>query len=91
MCQMKTYEETYWTTCWWWIFPYPCKRSHVVTKWCCDFKWVKVTKLFFVGFFKGCEGGQLYMWVGFAFGLGTTSSTTVHMCFNNPLTPVGTC
>lgn len=91
MCQMETYEETYWTTCWWWIFPYPCKRTHVVTKWCCLFKWVKTKKWVFFAVYEGCEGGQRYMWVGPAFGIASSSSNNVRVCFNSQLTPVGTC
>jgi hypothetical protein len=43
MCETVTYVESYWTVCWKWIFPYPCKKYRTVTRWCCFFSWIKET------------------------------------------------
>lgn len=92
MPQQVTYTETYWTVCWAWIFPYPCKKEKRVTKWCYDFTWVIENRYFFFSYLQGCESGIKYSWYAFSFGLfGQEIYYNVRLCFDNILQPNGKC
>ena len=92
MCANETFDESYWTVCWKWIFPYPCKKYRRVTRWCCNFTWIKETRWFFFCTLEGCADGQLYKWTGGCFGLlGSETYFNIRKCFNSAKTPVGRC
>jgi hypothetical protein len=91
MCETITYTEGYWTVCWKWIFPYPCKKYRTVTKWCCFFSWIKIT---FWGLYctsEGCADGLLYRWNSFCFGFGTRYLYNQTICFSSPKVSQGSC
>jgi hypothetical protein len=91
-CGQQTVVETYWTVCWKWIFPYPCKKSRTVSRWCCDFAWVEETGYGFFCRLQGCADGQLYKWTAFCFNIwGTTRYPNIRKCFGSAKTPVGPC
>lgn len=91
-CNWTTITETYWTVCWKWIFPYPCKKSRTLRRWCCDFSWIKETGWFFFSTLEGCSGGVEYNWTAFSFGIvGTHWYFNITKCFNSPLTASGKC
>src|SRR6266487_4171914 len=80
MCETVTYVEGYWTVCWKWIFPYPCKKYRTVTKWCCFCT------------LEGCADNQLYSWTTFCFNIfGSTTYYNITKCFDSPKTPQGNC
>ncbi|MCH7964660.1 MAG: hypothetical protein IH852_12070 [Bacteroidetes bacterium] len=92
MCETITYEEGYWTVCWKWIFPYPCKKYRTVTKWCCFFSWIKETRWGVFCTLEGCADGQLYKWTAFCFGLlGTAYFYNLTKCFSSAKSPKGSC
>lgn len=92
MCRTERVDEPYWAVCWKWIFPYPCKKYRTVTRWCCEFEWIKETRLFLFCILEGCAGGKRYRWYGFCFNLiGTATFYGVRMCFKSEKRPVGTC
>lgn len=91
-CEWQRIEETYWTVCWKWIFPYPCRKRRTVTRWCCTFDWVKETRWFFFCTLEGCAGGQRYNWTAFCFNvLGTAWFYNIRLCFSNQMSPSGRC
>jgi hypothetical protein len=92
MCGWVTYEEGYWTVCWAWIFPYPCKKYRTVRKWCCYFSWIKETRWGFFCTLEGCAGGQKYEWTAFCFLVfGTAYFYNITKCFDDELKPKGPC
>jgi hypothetical protein len=91
-CETQEVVETYWTICWKWIFPYPCKKSRTVRKWCCTFSWVKESRWGFFCTLEGCADGQLYKWTAFCFGLfGSQVYYDIFRCFGSELTSSGPC
>jgi len=91
-CEWVTVTETYWTVCWAWIFPYPCRKSRTVRRWCCNFSWIKETRWFFFCTLEGCSGGVRYNWTAFCFNvLGTAWFYNITKCFDNELSPSGKC
>ncbi len=92
MCETVTYVESYWTVCWKWIFPYPCKKYHTVTKWCCFFSWIKETGWGLFCTLEGCADGQLYNWTAFCFNIfGTSYYYNITKCFGSAKSPQGSC
>jgi hypothetical protein len=92
MGEWITYTEPYWTVCWAWIFPYPCKKYHEVRRWCITFDWVKENRWFFFCTLEGCAGGRRYNWTAFCFGLfGSATFFGIRRCFSQELQPSGTC
>lgn len=92
MPEEVTYEERYWTVCWKWIFPYPCRKTRTVTRWCYDFSWVREQRFLFACRVEGCEYGRLYRWWAFCFGLvGTEHYGRMRLCFKSKRAQVGTC
>jgi len=56
-------EVTYWSVCWKWIFPYPCKKSKRVTRFKYDFlPWRSRITWPFRCKYEGCCGTSLYTW-----------------------------
>jgi len=92
MCETITYTESYWTVCWKWIFPYPCKKYRTVTRWCCFFSWLKENRWGFFCTLEGCADGQLYKWTAFCFNLfGSQTYYNITKCFDSAKTPQGPC
>ena len=59
----------YWTICWKWILPYPCRKTK--TKYCCS-GMLKTSCLVLVGKKWFCCGGREHHWWSLCFGIGTT-------------------
>ena len=92
MPEQITTTESYWTVCWKWIFPYPCKKVRTVTKWCYNFRWVREYRWGFFCYLEGCENGVRYTWYAFCFNLfGTETYYNIYMCFNNQKQRNGSC
>jgi hypothetical protein len=91
-CGWAEWDETYWTVCWAWIVPYPCRKTRHVRRWCCDFEWIKETRWFVFCTLEGCAGGERYRWTAFClFLIGTAWFYNVRKCFSSELRPVGEC
>ena len=90
-CGQRTYTETYWCPGWWpWQWFRTCTRT--VTKWCCDFTWLRETGWVFFSTMEGCAGGQRYSWVAFSFNIiGTSTYYNMTKCFDSPMSPSGKC
>jgi hypothetical protein len=54
--------ETYWSVCWKWIFPYPCKKHRTVKKWHYHFDFLVVSYRYVYSNYWGCELGLKYQW-----------------------------
>ena len=61
-------EVRYWTVCWKWIFPYPCRKTK--TKYCCS-GMLKVRCYGFFGERWFCCDSREHHWWSFCFGIGT--------------------
>lgn len=93
-CEQRTWTETYWSYCWKWYIPtgYPCRKHRTVTRWCCDFEWIKETRWGFYCTLEGCADGQRYTWGAFCYNVfGTAWFFNIRKCFNRALTPRGSC
>ena len=67
-------EETYWTWCWAWFVPYPCKKTRRSTKYRYDFlPWRTRITWPFRCKYEGCCGAYLYSWSRWCW-LGTGNS-----------------
>jgi hypothetical protein len=66
--------ETYWSVCWKWFVPYPCKKSRTVTRFRYDFlPWRSRITWPFRCKYEGCCGAFLYRW-SYGCWLGTGNS-----------------
>lgn len=55
--------ETYWSVCWKWFVPYPCKKSRTVMRYQYDFlPWRTRITWPFRCKYEGCCGSALYTW-----------------------------
>jgi len=55
--------ESYWSVCWKWIFPYPCKKSRTTWKFQYDFRPTRTRITWpFRCSWQGCCGSTLYEW-----------------------------
>lgn len=91
---MPTHEqvtERYWTVCWAWIFPYPCRKTRTVWKWCYNFSAVHESCYAFGSHFYGCENGIEYSWWNWCFGWFDAYYTGMRICFSNRLEEGGPC
>ena len=61
-------EVRYWTVCWKWIFPYPCRKTK--TKYCCS-GMLKVRCYGLFGERWFCCDSREHHWWSFCFGIGT--------------------
>lgn len=70
----------YWTVCWKWIFPYPCRKSK--QKFCCT----GVHKVRCYGFFGEhwhcCDGRESHWW-GWCWGVGSVIASNITICRNS--------
>jgi hypothetical protein len=85
--------ETYWTVCWKWIFPYPCRKTRTVTKWCYDFSYLVVSYRVIYTNYRGCELNISYAWRKWELN-GSTEDFILYFitrCFSNLLTAGGSC
>lgn len=92
ICEKK--RISYWTICWKWIFPYPCKKEKEVEFCCYNFDWIKYEgRILFRCYWQGCEKGVLYKWTTFCIGSGPPyvppGPTT--KCFQYRLKEAGAC
>ncbi len=88
---MVTHETvSYWTVCWKWIFPYPCKKYR--DEWCYNFKRVKEYRWLFFCYNNGCMDGEKYTWYSPCVNVfGTETFYNIKLCFKKRKTPSGTC
>src|SRR5215207_3572771 len=93
MPEQRQVQETYWSVCWKWIFPYPCRKTRTVTRWCYDFSFVVVSYRGVYTNYWGCEFNQRYEWrrweLTFSFEDFTLYFYT--KCFSSLLTSTGPC
>lgn len=88
--------ETYWSVCWKWIFPYPCKKSRTVVRFRYDFlPWRTRLTWPFRCKYEGCCGARLYRWSNGCW-LGTGNSawnqfSPLTRYFKTQQSPVGDC
>ena len=85
MPTQKQVTERYWSVCWAWIFPYPCRKTRTVTKWCYLFSIWKQTNYLFIARHTACEGDMEYSWWGGGFGTGTIVHIPQEKCFKSKL------
>jgi hypothetical protein len=90
-CGQQSVYEDYWTICWWFIFPYPCQKTHQVSRWCCTFQWVKEYRWFLWIWNEACSDGTLYRWSGPGLGFGSYTYYDQFMCFGRAMEPAGSC
>jgi hypothetical protein len=91
-CETQEVQERYWTWCRWWYVWYPCRKTRTVTKWCCQFVWVKETRKGLWCSLEGCsDDGLLYKWNAFCFGFGSAVYNDVFKCFGSVREPEGEC
>lgn len=82
----KTYDTLYWTTCWAWIIPYPCRKVKKVTRWCYMFERITVHYFVLIAKCEGWENGIKYTWTEPAFNLiGTYHYPGEERCFEKEL------
>lgn len=67
----------YWTVCWKWIFPYPCRKSK--NKYCCTGRWKQRCYLFYGEQWLCCDGREGHYWAP-CFGIGDTTSARERVC-----------
>ncbi len=91
MPYQKTITESYWTVCWKWIFPYPCKKTRKVTKWCYDFESIHIYHWLFFCIFYGCENNIEYRWAEFCIGIGSSWVYNKTVCKKKKLKVSGKC
>jgi len=74
------WEQTtvhYWTVCWKWIFPYPCRKSKTVH--CCTGRWKQRCYLFYGEQWLCCDRREGHYWAP-CFGIGDTVQSNVTVC-----------
>ena len=71
--------KSYWTVCWKWIFPYPCKKTKTV--YCCTGRWKQRCYLFFGEQWICCGTREYHYWTA-CFGIGTIDSSSETVCRN---------
>lgn len=76
----RSTQVRYWTVCWAWIFPYPCRKTK--TKQCCT----GILKVQCYGFFGRkwfcCDGRESFWWGG-CWGVGNILASGVTVCRNS--------
>jgi hypothetical protein len=85
--------ETYWSVCWKWIVPYPCKKSRTVTKWCYDFSYLTVDYHYVYTNYVGCEFNNLYKWRTWelSFSSGAMTLYFITKCYGSLRPQTGAC
>jgi len=89
-------EESYWTVCWWYIAPYPCKNTRITTKFRYDFMPTRTVSTWpFHCKWQGCCGRALYEWSYWCWG-GTGDSAwnrynSITHYFDSEQYPIGDC
>lgn len=87
--------ERYWTVCtkkvWGVPIPYPCRKTHEVTKYCYDFSFVHENSKALITRFWGCCDNREYKWTRFSLGWFDVYFPNKRICFSKPLDSVGGC
>lgn len=93
MPEQRQITETYWSVCWKWIFPYPCRKTRVVTRWCYDFSFVVVSYHGVYTKYWGCEFNIRYEWLRWELTFRFEDFTLyfITKCFENKLAEKGAC
>lgn len=93
MPEQRQVAETYWSVCWKWIFPYPCRKTRIVTRWCYDFSYLHVSYRYVYTIYQGCELNILYRWRKFELTFRGEDFTLYFYtkCFESLLSAVGQC
>lgn len=92
MPSQVTITESYWSVCWKWKIPYPCKKYRTVTKWCYNFRWIKEYRWGFFCYLEGCENGVLYDWYAFCLNIfGSQTFYNIEKCFGKERDVKGEC
>ena len=83
MFEKREVTERYWSVCWAWIFPYPCRKTRTVTKFCCEFQIVHERCFIFRAVIWGCCDGKEYRWTRGCFGwFNAFHPGPITVCFN---------
>lgn len=84
---------TWWTVCWKWIFPYPCKKGGFQERYVYDFDIVRSEWALFRTKYKGCCGNRQFEWTsGFClFCRGNWDLGPARFTFKSELNSVGVC
>jgi hypothetical protein len=93
MAYQQQVTERYWSVCWKWIVPYPCRKTRTVTKWCYDFSYLTVDYHYVYTNYVGCELNRLYSWRQWELNFSGDVFTLyfVTRCFDNQKTSSGAC
>ncbi len=88
--------ETYWSVCWKWIFPYPCKKSRTKVKFQYDFRPTRTRITWpFRCKREGCCGAFLYEWSSWCWwGSGNSAWDEFNILtryFDSQLSSIGDC
>jgi hypothetical protein len=88
--------ETYWSVCWKWIFPYPCKKSRTKLKFQYDFRPTRTRITWpFRCKWEGCCGAFLYEWSSWCWGGSGNSAwdefNILTRYFDSQLSSIGDC
>lgn len=93
MAEYIEVTETYWSVCWKWIFPYPCRKSRKVMKWRYHFSYLNVSYRYIYSNYLGCEFNLKYKWRKWEW-TGEGKDFTLYdydMYFNDKKTDSGPC
>jgi hypothetical protein len=94
MGERREIVERYWSVCWWYLVPYPCRKTRVVTKWCYDFAFIVVSNRGIFTDYWGCEFSTRYEWRDWHWipvGFDDSTLYFVTSCFDNALEDQGPC
>lgn len=93
MAQLVTIIETYWSVCWKWVFPYPCRKHRTVQKW--EYIWLRLKETGYGVFSRmdGCEqGGFRHKWTAFSFNIwGSTTYFNITKYYSTKRPDNGNC
>lgn len=94
MPEKREVNERYWSVCYKWKVPYPCRKTRLVTKWCYDFSFVVISKRGIYTNNWGCEFNNRYKWRDWHIvpvGFGDSTVYFVEMCFKSQRDSDGVC
>ena len=93
MAEQVEVIETYWSVCWAWFVPYPCKKHRTVKKWHYHFDSLVAAYRGIYTNYTGCELNVKYEWTKweFTFRFEDVQFYGIDMYFDNKMTDSGPC